>query len=254
MTNYPGDESLAVRANKWALWSSRYWLRVLLVVLGMYAGLPLLAPVLMEVGATAPASLIYRVYSATCHQFAFRSWFFFGEQVAYPREGARIEGLETYESIMRRTGETLILPQYEGNQLDEEYTSRDFLGNQTMGYKTAICQRDVAIYVALFLGGIVYMIPAVRRHLRPVPLWLYFWLGIVPIGIDGFSQLLSQPPWNMWAYRETTPLFRLITGALFGFMNAWLAFPYLERTAVESMRQIRAKFAAREARQNDTSA
>jgi hypothetical protein len=34
--------------------------------------------------------------------------------------------------------------------------------------------------------------------------------------------------------RESIPIFRVLTGFLFGLMNVWLAFPYLERSFKES--------------------
>jgi hypothetical protein len=48
------------------------------------------------------------------------------------------------------------------------------------------------------------------------------------------SQLLSYPHFMLWPVRETSPEFRVVTGALFGFMNAWLAFPYLEASFRET--------------------
>ena len=60
-------------------------------------------------------------------------------------------------------------------------------------------------------------------------------VGIVPIAIDGFSQLLSQPPINLLPLRESTPLLRTITGMLFGMTTAWFGYPMVE----ETMREIR---------------
>jgi uncharacterized membrane protein len=77
----------------------------------------------------------------------------------------------------------------------------------------------------------------VRKRLRPVPIVLYVLLGLGPIGLDGFSQLLGYPPFEFWPPRETVPEFRVITGMLFGFMNVWLAFPHLERSFVESAQE-----------------
>ena len=51
-----------------------------------------------------------------------------------------------------------------------------------------------------------------------------------PVGLDGFSQLLSYPPFEFWPPRETLPIFRILTGGLFGLMSAWLGFPYIERS------------------------
>ncbi len=244
----PPDQSLAVRANRWTLRLSRNWLRLVLIINALYIGLPFAAPTLMHFGATAPANLIYTMYSPLCHQFAFRSWFLFGEQTAYPRQQANTPGFQPYESYSadlnagKSLTEIVQLSQWTRELLD---LSRGFTGNPHMGYKVALCERDVAIYGALLIGGLLFAIPYVRQRLRPVPLWLYVLLGVLPIGIDGFSQYLSEPPFSLWPMRETTPWFRTLTGALFGLMNAWLAYPYLEDSMRQTMSQIGEKFARR---------
>lgn len=257
--NPPSDNSFAVRLNRltWAI--SRRWLTVMLLVVTLYIGLPFAAPVLMRVGATDAGQALYSLYGGLCHQMAFRSWFLFGEQTAYPRASTGITDLKPYELYLPKIDPTIKLPDnlpLEGIPSSEQMLdlrAKFFNGNAEMGYKVGICQRDVAIWLALLAGGIVYSIPAVRRHVRPVPWWLYVLLGLVPIGIDGFSQLLSYPLpplWEqgLWPVRETTPFFRTLTGALFGLMNAWLAFPYLEESAREVNNEIAAKFRRRATR------
>jgi uncharacterized membrane protein len=223
-------------------------------VLGIYAVLPVVAPVAMQVGATGIGNALYKIYSPMCHQFAYRSLFLFGEQPYYPRVEAQMAGYRPYELYLDQVAKTL------GAAVDTsvnsfEFNAKNFIGNPEMGYKTAVCQRDVGIYLALFFGGLVYSIPRVRRHLRPIPIWLYVVLGVMPIGIDGFSQLLSQAPFSLWPARETTPFFRFTTGILFGLSTAWLAFPYLEASARETLLELQGKLKARDARQaNNTGA
>ena len=84
----------------------------------------------------------------------------------------------------------------------------------------------------------IYSIPPIRRRLRPIPLWIYVIAGLGPIGLDGFSQLLSYYPFALWAVRETAPFFRVATGAVFGLMTAWLIFPYLERSFWDTKREL----------------
>ncbi len=62
---------------------SKYWVPVLAFFLIIYAGLPLLAPILMANGYTMPANLIYSIYQLLCHQLPSRSYFVEGYQVAY---------------------------------------------------------------------------------------------------------------------------------------------------------------------------
>jgi len=254
----PPPRSSALRANLFTLRFARNWLRVAAIVIGIYAALPILTPALVSAGF-APARILYSAYSPFCHQFAFRSLFLFGEQPAYPRavtgtsetpfEVVAVNDpdfLESYRYWYRTYNEGIDPGEITEADLGEftvwmQFAARDFIGNDQMGYKMTLCARDVAIYSALFFGALIYSIPRVRARLRPVPIWLYLLLGIMPIAIDGFSQLLSYPPFNFWEPRETLPIFRIVTGALFGLMNAWLALPQLERSMRETAYQIELK-------------
>jgi uncharacterized membrane protein len=205
---------------------ARRWLLVFNLFILAYVGLPFLAPVLMHGGFTGAAKLIYTVYGPLCHQLGYRSWYLYGEQADYPRA-----------EFQARTG-------IDPNDL---WAARGFLGDAQMGYKVAFCQRDVAIYGGLLLAGLLYGLPFVRGRVRPLH-WLgWAAIGLVPIGLDGFSQLFSQYPYsalplfNLLPVRESTPFLRTLTGGLFGLANAWLAYPYVE----ESMRELRQSLEAK---------
>lgn len=233
-----------IRANRLALRMARSWLVIALAFLFIYTGLSLSAPVLMKAGYNGAANIIYTLYSPLCHQFAFRSWFLFGDQIVYPREVAG-SSLKSFESYAVRD------PHFDGidvytwsDQL--QMAARSFRGNEEMGYKTALCERDVAIYGAMCMAGLLFW--PIRHRLRPASLWLYLFLGLVPIGLDGFSQLVSYPPFAYWPVRETLPGYRVLTGAMFGLMNVWLAFPYLEESMCEAIAAISAKLQIAEQR------
>jgi len=219
---------------------ARRWLRVLNAIIALYVALPILAPVLMNVGVTGPARVIYTMYSPMCHQMASRSFFLFGEQAAYPRAlaGTDLNPLESY---------TPNLPEFsgveEGNWAAFFVAAREFLGNEAMGYKMALCERDIAIYGFVLIGGLIYGL--VRRFwaVRPLPFILFLIIGMGPIAWDGFSQLFSYyatplgggEPAGIQAFlssifplRESSPFLRTFTGALFGFTLVWLAYPHLD--------------------------
>lgn len=210
--------SQVVRIDRAVLFVARHWLALLNLVIGLYVGLPFLAPVLMQAGATRPAHWIYLAYRPLCHQAAFRSWFLFGDQPAYPRAIAGTD-LISYEA-------------YTGLDPNDIVAAREFIGNDQAGFKVALCQRDVAIYGAILLGGLVFAL--VRKRLKPLPLLLWLLLGVVPLGIDGSIQLFSALPFWPFPYYESTPLVRTVSGALFGLANVWMAYPYLDESMTET--------------------
>jgi uncharacterized membrane protein len=229
-----------LRLNRVVLAISRHWLRVALTILSIYVALPIVAPTLMHLGAEGPARAIYTIYSPFCHQFTFRSFFLFGDQPVYPRAnaGSSWTPFETYAADIEEFQNFTEADEF---TLDWTLTNKSYVGNKEMGYKMALCERDMFIYAALLLGGILYSIPRVRRRLRPIPLWLYVFLGLGPIGLDGFSQLLGYPPFELWPARETLPQFRVLTGFIFGLMTAWLGFPYLDISMQSTRRQVERK-------------
>lgn len=246
-TTPPSGKPTALRLNLGVLWLTRHWLRIALVILTIYSTLPVVAPTLMKLGLTGPANVIYTMYSAVCHQFAFRSMFLYGEQPMYPRynTGSPLKPFESFVQDLPEFAPDRILP-FPYGQVGDIYAftggfqgaAREFRGNEEMGYKMTLCARDIGIYWALTAGAFIYSIPLVRRRLRPVPIYIYVILGLAPIGIDGLSQLLGYPPFNWWPPRETLPAFRIGTGILFGLMNAWLGLPYLELSMRDTREQI----------------
>ncbi len=253
--------------------AAKHWLAIVLVILGLYAFLSFAPAIFMKLGWYGPARALYTLYGPFCHQLGFRSFYLFGEQLVYPRELAGVEGIRSFEDVVVEDAyyrelfaayavnrpDLVVAGFFEGYENGDPgemltgdvvaiwsdtllETARIHVGNDEMGYKVALCERDVAIYGMLFFGGLIYAIPYVRRRLRPMPMWLYLWVGLVPIGLDGFSQLLSNPPLDLWLPRESIPAFRVITGSLFGLANAWLAFPYLEISMTETVETIKAKF------------
>jgi len=210
-------------------WLSRHYLLVINLFMLLYVGLPFLAPALMKTGAELPARVIYTMYSPLCHQFGFRSFFLFGEQSYYPSAEADIKNVKTFEDI---TGYTNI-----GDpQSIDRLKARQFTGNETTGYKVALCERDVAIYLGILLFGLDSGITGKRLPPLHWSLWILIALG--PIGLDGFSQVLSQFNFSwlspVLAYRESTPFLRVLTGFLFGFGTAWFAIPYIEESMAET--------------------
>ncbi len=217
-------------------WLSNRYMFVFNAFVILYLGLAVLAPVLQENGYTGPAKVIYTVYGRLCHQLAFRSWFIYGEQNAYPREIANVDLPMTFEEA---TGI---------NPYDID-AAHQFVGNEKLGYKLALCQRDIAIYGGILAFGIIFSLTG--KKIPSLPIWGWFILGIVPIGLDGVSQIISQLPWDIIPVRESTPLLRAITGGLFGFTTAWFGYPIVEETMADTRKLLTVKIKSAQTKNNN---
>lgn len=227
----PDNEKTWSGADRFTKWFSSYYIFVINLLVLIYVGLPFIAPVLLKAGYETPAIFLYRAYGLVCHQLSFRSFFLFGEQSVYPREAAHVDDLISF-SIATGLGE--------GNSAKELFAARRYVGEEEVGFKVALCQRDVAIYAAILLFGVLFGITG--RRLPALPWYLWLLIGIIPIGLDGISQIISQPPLNLIPYRESTPLTRIATGALFGFTTAWFGYPLIEETMRDTRRMVEHKY------------
>ncbi|MBP7964053.1 MAG: DUF2085 domain-containing protein [Caldilineaceae bacterium] len=183
---------------------ARHWLLLFNLAVTVYVGLPFLAPVLMEAGATAPASVIYGMYSFACHQLPDHSYFLFADTPT--------PTLSTLENWGMGPGLDL-------------FQQRKFIGSESAGYKVGLCQRDVAIYASVVLAGLLFGL--FRRRLKSPSLKVYA-LFLIPIAVDGLSQMVGLRESNWWL--------RTVTGALFGMASVWLAYPYIEEAMQDVLR------------------
>jgi uncharacterized membrane protein len=215
----PRVRQFVMLVDRMAIGISRHWLALVNVVLLVFSGLPVLAPVLMHYGYTGPAQAIYSVYRLTCHELAYRSFFLFGAQPAY--------ALDQLSAANGTPGSDL---GYWG----------DFVGNSQLGFKMAWCERDAAIYAAIIVAGLLFGL--LRPRLPRLDLRLFILVFVVPMAIDGFWQLFTSPNYYLpfLPAHESTWWLRLITGALFGAGSVWLAYPFVE----EAMRDVYAQSSA----------
>jgi uncharacterized membrane protein len=184
---------------------ARHWLLYVNIFLFIFMALPFLAPVLLEYGYDGPARALYSAYSLTCHQLAYRTWFFFGAQPSYT-----VEQLQQFLGVNNPASDLLFW--------------RAFLGNPTVGYKMAYCERNTAIYSSVWAAALIFGLLGARA--KPLNWKLYLIFAVAPIALDGFTQLFG--------FRESNALLRTITGALFGAGSVWLIFPYIQ----EAMRDL----------------
>ncbi len=205
----------------------RYWIIPLSLALGIYTGLPFLAPVFRHIGLVNEAKVIYFIYSWMCHQLPERSYFLFGPRFTY--------SLSEIQNAWKNTIDLAIL--------------RQFIGNPEMGWKVAWSDRMVSMYGGLFVFGWLWW--PFRRRIKPLPLWALI-LFLLPMAIDGSSHFVSDlagigqgfRATNLWlvtlthgtlpanfyagdAWGSFNSIMRVITGLLFGLGVVWFSYPYL---------------------------
>jgi uncharacterized membrane protein len=205
----------------------QYWFAVVATFVGLYAGMPWMAPVLMRVGWTAPAEAIYAFYSTQCHQMAQRSYFLFGPAFMLSPADLAAAGVPF-----------------------EAFALRAFIGSPELGWKVAWSDRMASLYLGLFLSMLA--IKLLGNRLRPLPAFGLV-IMILPLVLDGTTHLVSDLSGLGMGFRDTNAwlavltrgrlqagfysgdawgsfnaTMRLLTGALFGLALAWFAVPRLQ--------------------------
>ncbi len=90
------------------------------------------------------------------------------------------------------------------------------------GYQTCLCSRCLAIYTSILIAGVALALVRNHRLIRSIP-WYVWVLAMLPMALDGFTQLFGL--------RESNLVLRLFTGGLFGAATAWFLFPQIEKAA-----------------------
>jgi uncharacterized membrane protein len=93
------------------------------------------------------------------------------------------------------------------------------------GYQACLCTRCMAIYTSMLLAGL-YLALFRSTQIRPLN-WKFWLLAMVPMALDGGTQLFG--------WRESNLALRLLTGAIFGLGTAWFLFPQIEAAARDDL-------------------
>lgn len=186
----------------------RHWLFLLGLILGIWVGLPWLAPVLMQLGLQPAALWIYSIYALFCHQLPQRSWFLFGAHFTPSLS----------EILVENGGATDFL------------VLRHFLGTPELGWKVAWSDRMVSFYGGWFLFILLYAL--VRRRTQGLR-WQIAGLLILPLAIDGITHMVSDV-WGVTAgFRQNNAWLAVLTGNLlpstFYAGDTWGSFNSLAR-------------------------
>jgi uncharacterized membrane protein len=225
----PASEYLSSSLDRLTQGLLRHWLLFASVALGIWTGLPWLAPVFMDIGWSKPARVVYLVYSFFCHQLPERSWFLFGPRFTLSlAEIQAASGTSTDFLALRR-----------------------FIGTPALGWKLAWSDRMVSFYGGLFLFTLLYAL--VHRRIGGLR-WRAAALLLLPMALDGITHMISDL-WgvtagfrqsNAWlavltdnllpqtfyagdAWGSFNSLARLVTGLLAAFGAVFWLFPWLAK-------------------------
>lgn len=145
-----------------------------------------------------------------------------------PFAGAFYEGLRPF--CHQLTSRSLCLtPSYsivdcmpQDGTLSYSHENVVLLEDGSYAYKLPVCARDVAIYLAMLLGGAI--LPFVRKvQSTQMPNKWLLAIALVPMAIDGTAQLVGL--------YESTNMLRLITGSIAGFALQFYIIPMLNMAA-----------------------
>jgi uncharacterized membrane protein len=195
------------QVDRFAIYIARNWVRLFVMVYGMWVLLPFTAPVLMQLGLELPANVVYFIYSFFCHQLPERSFFFFGPKLMY--------GLDEIGKVWSTANPTVL---------------RQFVGTAEMGWKMAWSDRMISVYGGVWLAGLLYLAWGKRKP--RVSLWAWALFGVVPLGIDGVTHMINDvvAGTSGAGFRDTNEWLRAIIGGLpdsfysgnqLGSFNSW---------------------------------
>ena len=211
-------------------WLSNHWYYIFLIVYGLWVFIPFLAPLFMRMGWDGPGKAIYFIYSFFCHQLPQRSYFLFGQKAMY--------SLPEIQAAWQNTINPMIL--------------RQFIGNESMGWKIAWSDRMISFYTSIWLFAVLWY--PWRRKIKLLSWWGLFLL-LLPMILDGGTHTVSDlfgigqgfRDSNLWLSALTNNSFpvtfyagdalgsfnswmRNISGLLAGLGVIWLIFPYFFQT------------------------
>jgi uncharacterized membrane protein len=227
--SYPGAALSFSRAGAHSPseWLVEHWFQLFLAIYGLWVFTPFLAPVFMKIGWDGAGRIIYLIYSFFCHQLPERSIFLFGQKSMY--------SLGEIQAAWQDTINPMIL--------------RQFVGNESMGWKIAWSDRMISFYTSIWFFGAAWW--PLRYKVKRLS-WIGFALLLLPMALDGGTHAISDLAGLGHGFRDTNQWLaviagnllpasfyagdalgsfnswgRLLSGILAGLGIAWLLFPFM---------------------------
>jgi uncharacterized membrane protein len=181
-----------------------------LALFTLFNVLPYLAPLVMVTGAEPVGNTVYELYGNISHQFAHRSFFFFGEQLMYSPDDLPIELTE--------------------DVFANEHAMKVFRGNPTLGWKVAWSDRLVSMFGSALITSWFYYGLRKRENFRPLARSMMILL-VTPLLLDGITHYFSDFDGLVNGFRWHNAWLATITGHIFpnsfylgsglGSFNSW---------------------------------
>jgi uncharacterized membrane protein len=175
-------------------WVFKHWLAIWLLIFSVFNLLPLLAPVFMQLGFEPLGNAIHDLYHLISHQFANRSYFFFGRELMYRPDELPLNLVGDFQT--------------DGSLMAA------FRGNAELGWKMAWSDRLTAWFGACLVTAYFYAILRHRKGFRRLSTgWML--ILVAPLWIDGISHYISDFTSLTDGFRYTNFWLAFITGNIF---------------------------------------
>ena len=171
----------------------------------IYLLIAIFVPFLYKAGVTQTAESISSFYGHLCHQRIERSIFILGEESVFS-----IRTIDEFNDIgyITSTG-------HEG-----EIFAHDYNGDEEIGYKVALCVRDLGIYLSALFFGWWYLLryrkdPKFKDGFSMQLILILMLPMIIDVGFQIGTRAVGLDRWILDLY-YTSISKRIITGLLFG--------------------------------------
>ncbi|MFL5732456.1 MAG: DUF2085 domain-containing protein [Chloroflexia bacterium] len=187
-----------------ARYIGRHWLMLVSIVLGIFVGLPWLAPIFAALGWWNVANPIYTAYALTCHQLPERAGTVFGYQVAFCYRNTALYGGTFFFGLLYAAA------------LSDKWPRLRWMKTPIPWWGAALLVLPMAV------DGMTHLL-GLRDNMANMvadPSFGAFYIGSQPFSL------------NWWL--------RIITGLLAALGVVWFAYPRMERAVedAENMRMI----------------
>lgn len=195
-----------------SLYYKLHWILSLFFI--VYVTFPIMAPYFLQSDTPQVGWWIHTVYHFGCHQRPERSLFFYGDKISYSSSELEAFG-------------------YQGSII-----GYPFVGNTEIGFKTALCVRDLFLYSSMGITGILICANRLRVSINK---WLIVF-GIMPMVLDGGIQFISEFLYysqSRWGLELAKPFYisnnvtRALTGTLFGITFGIILIGELKKVLTE---------------------